>query len=134
MADSVVVRVGDGVGQEGGEVTKLRDDGYMEIGAEPRDKGDPVVAACFLRQDVLMRRESGLQHESLLMEVAVAGVCGLNNDDIHPYPLLIPAQTAAEVTGYPLGEMKNPEFGVVASYVDAEELSLWLCHHTWETP
>jgi len=74
-------------------MTKLRDDGYLETASA-------VVAACFLRREVLMRRLGTQFH--VATELAAVSDDGVQNwkGAEHCYPILIPAATVAEVCGF----------------------------------
>jgi len=90
-------------------MTSLRDDGYLETDC-------PVVAACFLRREVLMRRlGTQLQHETELAAVSDDGVQNWKGAE-HCYPILIPAATVAEVCGFRDSMIGNTTHGILCLF------------------
>ncbi len=71
-------------------MTKLRDDGNLEIGAQPKNDSDAVVVACFL--------EKTDRHGTKITTVGPGWWTGMDKrgDWPHGAAILIPAATVAE--------------------------------------
>lgn len=115
-------------------MTRLTDDGYLEIGAEPRDDGDAVVLTCFLGEDV----ECPVGQWGELFSVNKDGVelTGEGHVSAFAYPIRIPASTVAEVMGFTLTQDSEFVASEIATAVlikavgDWSELQSWLRAHT----
>lgn len=108
-------------------MTKLRNDGYLET-------DDPVVAACFLRKNIEADNVHHIPGAGYLNEVhSTAVVVGWTRC---LYPILIPAQTVAEMCYDDDGVSETREFSIVAMYLDYPnpELDDWISEHTEATP
>ncbi len=112
-------------------MTKLRDDGYLEIGAEPKNDDDSIVAACFLGRGICVQFDSDI-HPVQLVGVSSATVdayVGDNEGDWFAYPILIPASTVAEVW-----EEWPPDirYATLLSACGPTKIHDWLRTHTQE--
>ena len=116
-------------------MTLLLDSGYLEIGAKPRNDGDPVVAACFLRKKVRgkIAIHVALHHsgEFVLSDVRNLGwSSGIGDGDGNwwAYPIRISAATVAAV-------VQSGMFARLAMILgkSLQELVSWLDKYAGET-
>ncbi len=113
-------------------MTTLRHDGYLEIGAEPRNDSDAVLAACFLGKGYYPTMFDGSRCLAIQMLLL------LTADGVLPYvdfkfPYFIPASTVAEVwRALP----PDNRYRVLALVLNLTKpyINAWLRKHTQETP
>ena len=116
-------------------MTKLRDDGMMEI-------DDSVVAACFLGRECLglSGRPNGQDgyEEEPTTPVAIYESGVYDGERLYMWPILIPASTVAEVCGWSPDTPGYRWTTSVPAVIQAFDgptpgcLSMWLRTHTQE--
>lgn len=101
-------------------MTRLLETGYMET-------DDPVVAACFLGgTEVMVEELEDIVVRRKLFGVAIISV---RCDAVYPYPILIPADTVAEVCT----DLEIRDFIRNRAKCETWEWMSWMdTHHTQE--